>query len=147
VGSPAIDKSSGAGIAFTGDVLSAGQTAIIIDDDEMLGSAIQQAFEREGVAAACFADPPPPEELEKLQPGLLIVDCILKTTSGPDYLLKIQGYDGLANVPVLVMTGIGELADAMAESEYQYEVLRKPFGMQDLLTAARELISNSRARQ
>lgn len=105
---------------------------VVIEDDEPLAAAMRDALLSCGARVAVFHDPPDPESLSVHKPDLLIVDCILKTTSGPDYLLHIQQFDNLAKVPVIVTTGVIELADVLMQSEYRYTVLEKPFSMVQL---------------
>src|SRR4051794_25435226 len=99
----------------------------VIEDDHALASSLRHLFESDGLNAVCFPDPPPLDELLLMHPDLIILDCILATTSGPDYLQALRKDPDLRNVPVIVTTGFDGLFDSLAELESStVTVLHKP---------------------
>lgn len=118
------------------------KTVAVIEDDEVLAVSLQQIFEKEGYAAVCFPDPPSVEELATVHPDLVVLDCILTTTSGPDYLKQLQGHPDLSHVPVIVTTGYDELFESLSELESErVAVLRKPLNGPKLRETADRLAS------
>ena len=112
----------------------------VIEDDEILAGSLQQLFEAEGSQALLFVDPPPVEELAQSHPDLIVLDCILTTTSGPDYLRSLRDHPELSHVPVIVTTGHDELFDSLAELESEHvAVLKKPLTAPVLRETARRL--------
>lgn len=116
------------------------RTVAVIEDDEILAGSLQQLFEADGARAVAYPDPPPVEELAGMHPDLVILDCILTTTSGPDYLKKLRENANLADVPVILTTGCDALFDSLKELESdRVAVLRKPLGGAELKETARRL--------
>lgn len=116
------------------------KTVAVIEDDEMLAGSLRQLFEAEGDKAVAYPDPPPVEELAGVHPDLVILDCLLTTTSGPDYLRELRGNPELADVPVIMTTGCDALYESLKELESKHvAVLRKPLGGAEIKAAARRL--------
>lgn len=116
------------------------RTVAVIEDDEILAASLRQLFEAEGDKAVAFADAPPVEELAGIHPDLVILDCLLTTTSGPDYLKELRGNAELADVPVIMTTGCEALFDSLKELESEHvAVLRKPLAGAELRETARRL--------
>lgn len=116
------------------------RTVAVIEDDEILAGSLRQLFEADGARAFAFPDAPPVEELAGMHPDLVILDCILMTTSGPDYLKELRGNPELAEVPVIMTTGCDALYESLKELESEHvAVLRKPLGGAELKETARRL--------
>ncbi len=116
------------------------RTVAVIEDDEVLAGSLRQLFEADGARAIAYPDPPPVEELAGLHPDLVILDCILATTSGPDYLKELRANAELSQVPVIMTTGCDALFDSLKELESdRVAVLRKPLGGAQLKETAKRL--------
>src|SRR5438128_43228 len=111
---------------------------VIIDDDGLLCIALETYLRGQGMTTACFTDPPAIQELLSHAPDLLILDCILGTTSGPDYLKLVRSEPQLRQLPVIIMTGYDELVDGLKElNGPRCKVIRKPLTGELLAEAMR----------
>jgi len=117
------------------------RSIVLIEDDETQASATTAALESAGARVTWFSDPPDVQDLLEPKPDLIVLDCILSTMSGPDYLRMLRGRAGLQNLPVIVTTGFPELAKQMRELEGpQLALLPKPYDRQSLVATMDRLL-------
>ena len=78
-----------------------------------------------------------------IQPALLLLDLKLPKASGWDVLKFLQDDPELREVPVIVMTGLGEREAHVVGAD---RVLQKPLDVETLLTEVNGLLERSRQR-
>lgn len=120
-------------------------SVVLIEDDEALAHAIKAALERTGMMVASYSDPPGPQELLTHSPDILILDCILGTTSGPDYLNQVRQHVA-GNLAVVLTTGYHELLQQLKPLESpSLALLQKPFTAEALLNTMQRLLQQQPA--
>lgn len=114
---------------------------LLIDDDEMLRSALQEAIERGGYEALGVGTS---EEalvlLQRLTPDAIISDVNLETSSFGGFTLfeRVQAFDHLRRVPFMFLTGLHD--DVLLRTGKELgadDYLRKPISEADLLSVLR----------
>jgi CheY-like chemotaxis protein len=80
-------------------------------------------------------------EIEKNRPDIVITDVIMPVKDGYEVCQFIKTHPDLANIPVVLMSGV--VNRAVAERAFAVkanELLRKPFQPQDLISRVRHLL-------
>ena len=72
---------------------------------------------------------------------LLITDYYLPGASGTEIATRLQSRH--PNLPILMMSGSGNLDDTLAGSDLRCEILAKPFQPNDLLRLIHSLLRNA----
>jgi len=119
---------------------------LIIDDNpdilDLLEVTLQDEFE---LIKASSGN----ETLEKLKitkPDLLVLDYVLPDITGPDICKIIRKDPLLSNIPVLMLTGKGEVEDKVDGLEAGADdYMLKPFNPKELIARIRMLIRRSSA--
>ena len=116
----------------TPDTLSSSPaTIVVVDDDPVLVSTLEDMLAAVGYAVEGFTDPA--AALERLRqrpvPDLAIVDCIMPGLSGAELCAALAADGG--GVPVLLMTALADPSFAV-HPEWA-SVLNKPILEEDLL--------------
>jgi len=117
---------------------------LIVDDDpdilDLLETTLQEEFQ---VTTASTGG----EALEKLRdepPNLLVLDYILPDLEGPQICKTIRKDPLLLNLPILMLTGKGEIEDKVGGLEAGADdYMLKPFDPQELIARLRMLIRRS----
>ena len=114
----------------------------IIDDDPQVGDVLVEALRGAGYGARSFVDGH--DALAAIAtsleaPKLVLLDFIMPTLSGHDVLRRIR-VGPLADVPVVVVTGVDDVTEASFAPWRVSAVLHKPVAVEELLaTIARVL--------
>ncbi|MFA7676652.1 MAG: response regulator [Candidatus Omnitrophota bacterium] len=119
---------------------------LVVDDDpdilELIEATLKEQFE---VVTASNGK----EAMEKLKlesPNLLVLDYVLPDTQGPQICKAIRKDTLLMNVPILMLTGKGEIEDKVFGLESGADdYMLKPFSPQELIARVRMLIRRSGA--
>lgn len=105
------------------------ETIAVIEDDEYIGSLLEESLTAEGYRVLrAWSGTEALLLLEKQQPGLILLDLMLPGLSGEELLPKIK------NTPVIVVSakvGIDEKVDMLMGGAADY--ITKPFEMRELL--------------
>ena len=83
------------------------------------------------------------EVLSKKIPDLILLDAVMPPgqMSGMELLARLRENDAWANVPVIIVSGIGDLINRDAATRLGVKaVLAKPISMSDLRTAIQDVI-------
>ncbi len=109
-------------------------TVLVVDDDPDIRETVGLVLQRHGYAVTTAADGA--EALERLRspaprPCVILLDLMMPRMNGFDFWDAL-GESDLRSIPVVVLTGAGAMAAARAQ-EMHLEVLRKPFGLTELL--------------
>jgi DNA-binding response OmpR family regulator len=109
---------------------------LIIEDDQLIATLIQDVLEDEGVTSVHVADDETSAVTAGLAclPRLIIADVMLKSGTGPSAVARIRERAG--PVPVIFITGNEANTVALVSPG---TVLAKPFTCHQLLTAYHDL--------
>jgi len=84
----------------------------VIEDDMFLVNAYQIKFEKEGFGVWVASDGKEALGfLEKDPPGVVLLDLLLPSVSGFEILAAIRKSEKWKNVPVFVLTNLGQVQD------------------------------------
>lgn len=116
------------------------QTVLLVEDDEALRFATQQALELAGLSVRAFAGAE--GALAALSPdfdGVIVSDIRMPRMDGLQLLARVRALDG--DLPVILVTGHGDVPMAVAAlRDGAYDFLTKPFATDHLVaTIARAL--------
>jgi diguanylate cyclase (GGDEF)-like protein len=119
---------------------------LIVDDDpdilDLLESTLKEEFQ---VTTAATGK----EALDKIKadpPNLLVLDYVLPDIEGPQICKTIRKDSLLLNLPILMLTGKGEVEDKVGGLEAGADdYMVKPFLPQELIARLRMLIRRSRS--
>jgi DNA-binding response OmpR family regulator len=111
---------------------------VVVEDNESVRTAVEQALRSEGFAVAGFADAPDPGTILGLAPDLAVVDVMLPHGDGFDLVRCLRGRRGL---PVIFLTARDAVADRLAGFELGADdYLVKPFALEELLARVRAVL-------
>ncbi len=120
-----------------------GKTVLIVDDDQDILTAIQQAVESNGATCQTAADGNQAVELaEQEKPDLIILDAMLPKRSGFLVMEKLRTSMEPADRPkVIMITGNpGKRHQEWATSLGANAFINKPFRMEKLIQTVTELL-------
>lgn len=113
---------------------------IIVDDEPLIGSALVQLFELEGIPA--FATSEPKSIIERIDinwPGILISDVNMPELNGISLMQSLIKQDN--DLPVILLTGFGDIAMAVnALKQGAYDFLEKPFNNEYMLDVVKRAL-------
>ena len=119
---------------------------LVVDDEFDLTSTLRAILEGQGYAVE--TSPDGRDALERLRagpPDLVLMDVMMPLLSGVEVLRAMRAADDLADVPVILMSVI---PPAVKRAEYRWQAfLRKPFTIEALLKAVRELAGEAKAEK
>jgi CheY-like chemotaxis protein len=108
---------------------------LLIEDDEIVRRAIQMVLEWEGYQVECATNGQ--EALDMLQagarPSLILLDVMMPVLDGRQFREEQKRDPELASIPVIVVS-----AASFAASVDAISLVRKPFEVEELLTAIRD---------
>jgi len=127
---------------------------LLVDDDDGLRTALVQTFELAGLEVEAHADPR--TALSRLSadfPGILVTDIRMPGMTGTELFHRTAAID--SEIPVLLMTGHGDVAMAVAMlKDGAFDFIAKPFAPEQLVASAnralelrRLVLENRRLRQ
>ena len=121
---------------------SAMSAVLVVDDDEDSRVACQLILEMEGyrTVTACSGEAALRAHRERPQAiGLIVLDLMMPRMNGGDFLALKARVEGLARVPVVVLSATPEAGRAL-DSEDVKAVLAKPVRLAELLAAVRRWV-------
>lgn len=111
---------------------------LVIEDDQVLRDALEELFSVEGYEVLTAAEGG--DALRKLEqgarPGLILLDLVMPGINGWQFRALQGRYPELAEIPVVVISGLLDLEALGARIGCQ-EVIKKPFDLEALLAVAR----------
>ena len=119
---------------------------LIGDDEPEICSLVRDALRSAGYDIHAYSNGR--ELLEHYRPGscsLLILDTVLSQTSGMEVVMTLR--DRGDDVPIILMSVPSDDVDRVEPFAFTYrvDVLRKPFGVEELRVAVRRAVGNDRA--
>ncbi len=122
--------------------MASGRRILVVDDDNDLRQMMGDVLEAEGYQVAYASDGKAAMALLHAAvaeggalPNLIVLDLMLPKMSGWDFRQALQEDERLAQVPVLVISGIGRELDAIAADAH----LHKPLDLASFLRAVESL--------
>jgi DNA-binding response OmpR family regulator len=110
---------------------------IVVEDDDDIAQLLTEILEAEGYAAVAVSDAAGLDRQLDTRPDVVVLDLRL-TRGGAESILGSLRARGMGDVPVLLLSAAGDLAErarALGVNSY----LAKPFEVEDLLVAVRDL--------
>jgi CheY-like chemotaxis protein len=115
------------------------KSIMIIDDEIDIGESLATVLESEGYQAEAFSNGYKAIEKMKLsKPDLLIVDVMMPKPKGVEVVRLVKEDSELRKIPIMMMSASKEPTPLSAEKWDRF--VRKPFEMDELLSAIEELI-------
>lgn len=117
------------------------ESVLVVDDDRHIADLLQLHLEREGFRVDVAQDGDAAlDKVRQERPNLVVLDVMLPGRSGIEVCREIRRLDGAQPI-VLVLTARVEEADAVtALEEGADDYVRKPFGIQELVSRVRALL-------
>ncbi|WP_380782012.1 sigma-54-dependent transcriptional regulator [Sphingomonas sp. R86520] len=120
------------------------QTILLVDDDDVLRSALEQSFELAGLAVIAERDPV--AALARIDAGFdgaVVSDIRMPRMDGLELFRRISTIDH--EIPVLLMTGHGDVAMAVAALKTgAFDFIPKPFATDHLVASTRRALEMRR---
>ncbi|WP_240500123.1 sigma-54-dependent transcriptional regulator [Sphingomonas montana] len=117
---------------------------LLVDDDDGLRGALAQAFELAGIDV--IAEQRPTAALARIDPafpGIVVSDVRMPGMEGTELFRRIAAID--AEIPVILMTGHGDVAMAVAAlKDGAHDFVTKPFAADRLIASARRAMATRR---
>src|SRR5882724_3849157 len=120
-------------------------TVYVIDDDDLVRSAIQGLLKSVGLRSEAFGTPQEFLRAKRLDgPGCLVLDVRLPGVNGLDFQRDLA--EAGIRIPIIFITGHGDIPMTVkAMKSGAVEFLTKPFRDQDLLDAIHQAFDRDRA--
>ena len=120
-------------------------TVFVIDDDDLVRTAIQGMLKSVGLRAETFGTPQAFLRTKRPDgPSCLVLDVRLPGVSGLDFQRELA--DAGVRIPIIFITGHGDIPMTVkAMKSGAVEFLTKPFRDQDLLDAIHQALDRDRA--
>ena len=119
---------------------------LIVDDDPDILDLLETTLLGEFEVIKASAGNEALEKVKQETPNLIVLDYVLPDLEGPEVCKAIRKDALLANTPVLMLTGKGEIEDKVGGLESGADdYMLKPFLPQELIARVRMLIRRSHA--
>lgn len=117
---------------------------LLADDDMDVRDLVRRAIAPLGLEIMEARDGE--ETLETIlveRPDLVVLDVMMPTLNGWEILKYMRSKPELADIPVLMLTGVGKAVNAMTAPLYGADAyLDKPFDIEDVVAAVKNLLAN-----
>jgi CheY-like chemotaxis protein len=115
---------------------------LIVEDDDVARELLSETLARQGYEVTAAADGVKGYELAVSQrPDLIITDLYMPAADGATLLRHVRDTPGLAETPVIVVTGYGTGGATLALSEGASAYEPKPIQPESLLATVRRLLA------
>lgn len=115
-------------------------TILVVEDDSALREFLCTALADEFEVAGAVSGEEAVDLARRLRPDVVLLDVMLPGLSGLDVVRVIRADPSLRDTPVLVMTAFSEIDAGDAEAAGANRFLAKPFDLQQLTAAVRDLL-------
>lgn len=107
---------------------------LVVEDDPSVRGLLQTLLAAEGYEVAVASDGLAGlVKASSQRPALILLDLMMPDLGGVRVLEELRGDPGLADVPVIVVTGKIDAVPAMEQLLGAENVFAKPFGVAELL--------------
>ncbi len=123
------------------------KTVLVVDDQPHIVRLIQVNLEKEGFRVATASDGVEGmEKVRALRPDLVILDVIMPRKDGFEVLRDIKTDEGLAEIPVVMLTVKTHNADIVEGLKEGAELyLPKPFHPKELVSLVKRVLESEEA--
>ena len=119
------------------------QTVLVVDDEFGVAEVLQSILEDEGYRVATAINGKQAlARLGEFKPDLIMLDYMMPIMDGTQTLAAIRNDDGLATIPVIMMSSLEEAAVRETCTDYD-SFLRKPFRAMAVLKLVAQLLGQS----
>jgi DNA-binding response OmpR family regulator len=115
-------------------------TVLVVEDDSALRQFLCTALSDEFDVTGAVSGEEAVEIARQLRPDVVLLDVMLPGLSGLDVVREMRSDEGLKDTPVLVMTAFSEIESDHAVEAGADRFLTKPFDLQELTDAVRDLL-------
>ena len=127
----------------------AGETLLLVEDNEVVGEGLTVVLRRAGYAVALAGNGQ--EALSALRggvrPDLILLDMLVPVVDGWRFLEQRRREPALAAIPVVLLTGLGVASPEWAISLGAAGLLRKPVATEELLREVRRCRRDNRRQR
>lgn len=118
------------------------KTVLVVEDEFGVADLILTALEDEGYRVLKAAHGAQAlERLAEERPDLIISDFMMPVMDGPTFAAQLKTMDGLAAVPIIMMSAVPESALRAKFDRYD-AFLQKPFRIYDLVDAVDRILAH-----
>lgn len=119
-----------------------GKSVLLIEDEPNIIEAISFILSRDGWSVATHSNGHDAVGVVvNAKPDIVILDVMLPGKTGYDILRELREEEGMADLPVLMLTAKGQVKDReMAERAGASRFMTKPFSNAEVLEAVRDLV-------
>ncbi len=119
-----------------------GKKVLLIEDEQNIIEAVSFILSRDGWEVKTHSNGHDAIDAVRARtPDVIILDVMLPGKSGFDILREIRADQGLAHLPVLMLSARGQAKDVeMAEHAGANQYMTKPFSNAEVLDAVRNLV-------
>jgi CheY-like chemotaxis protein len=117
-----------------------GKTVLVVDDDTLCREAVAALLRREGYATLMAADGRQADQiLLRWQADVILLDMLMPTDDGWDFLNRRKGVPDLLAIPVVIITGLAVASEPWAEALGAVGLIPKPIDPDELMSMLREV--------
>lgn len=115
---------------------------LIIEDEQAISDMLVFALSRAGYSCdVCASAEGARKKMFERIPDLILLDCMLPGKSGIDFLRTMRANPYFGEIPVIMLTALGEEADKVRGLDTGADdYITKPFSTKELLARIRSLI-------
>jgi CheY-like chemotaxis protein len=117
---------------------------LVVDDNEQTRALMKFALTKAGYTVSeAETGKVALDHLENNKPALIILDIVMPDMDGYTFMRNIKSIPLLKNIPIIVSSGKSGIADYFNLDDEKYRpaaFLEKPFKVNDLITAVKEII-------
>ena len=110
---------------------------IIIEDDPDILDVMSCILANEGYEVISSVDPKPLDDVQVIQPMLILMDNRLKGTFGADFCRQFKTDPATSNYPVAIVSATPSL-DRVAADSLADDFLPKPFDIEELVALVKK---------
>jgi len=119
---------------------------LIVDDNPDILDLLEATLQDEFELTKAFSGKEALKKLKITNPNLLVLDYVLPDLEGPEICKMVRKDPLFSNIPILMLTGKGEVEDKVGGLEAGADdYMLKPFDPQELIARIRMLIRRSSA--
>jgi DNA-binding response OmpR family regulator len=120
-------------------------TVLLIEDDPLFGALVEEVLGHEGYAVVWRTTGPEGLNAATTEaPDVVLLDLMLPEVDGWTVLRELKRNPATRGMPVIMASAVVDRSTDIERSLAQ-AVLRKPFGIEELLTTVRNVLERSSA--
>lgn len=120
------------------------KTILVVDDDAPIVEALTEFLADEGYrAVGAGGSKDGLAQLMKENPDLVLTDSIMPVVDGPLFVQRVHALPAFRTLPIVIMSASPEGVAVSAKTIGVSAVLKKPFGLDELLAVIERLIGKS----